>query len=58
MSLIFLVIIFIVFLFLNLYLITSTIEVIIPEEYKFKKWWRRYIVSKEQTNTKKGENIY
>jgi hypothetical protein len=47
-----------VFVFLNLYLLTAVIEVSIPETTSFKKWWRKYVVSSESEDSKNGGNVY
>jgi hypothetical protein len=58
MSLIFIFSIFIIFIFLNLYLLTAVIEVSIPDTTSFKKWLRKYVVSSESEDPKNGGNVY
>ena len=58
MSLILIFCVALVFVFLNLYLLTTFIEVSIPETTSFKKWWRKHVISSESEDPKNGGNVY
>jgi len=58
MSLIIVSTIVIVFFYLTVYLIGSTVEVRVPEDHPFKRWWRRHIIDVDPNEPKDGENIY